>query len=56
MSVRQRRWKDAQGRAQSAWVVDVEFTHADGRVERVQKTSPVNTRRGAEQYERDLRA
>ena len=55
MSVRQRRWKDAQGRAQSAWVVDVEFTHADGRVERVQKTAPVNSRRGAEQYERDLR-
>ena len=32
-----------------------EFTHADGRVERVQKTAPVNSRRGAEQYERDLR-
>ncbi len=55
MSVRQRTWKDAQGRECSAWLVDVEFTHADGRVQRVQKTSPVNTRRGAEQYERDLR-
>jgi integrase len=55
MSVRQRTWKDAQGRERSAWLVDVEFTHADGRVERVQKTSPVNSRRGAQQYERDLR-
>ena len=27
----------------------------DGRTERVRETSPVNTRRGAEQYERDLR-
>jgi integrase len=56
MSVRQRKWTDAKGKAREAWVVDVVFVHPDGREERIQKTSPVNTRRGAEQYERDLRA
>ncbi len=39
-----------------SWTVDVVFTHADGRVQRITKTSPVNTRRGAEDYERQLRA
>jgi integrase len=38
-----------------AYVVDVEFEHADGRRERIRKVSPVRTRRGAEQYERQLR-
>lgn len=35
--------------------VDVVWHHPDGRVERIRKRSPVNTARGAEQYERDLR-
>jgi integrase len=35
--------------------VDVVFEHPDGHVERERKVSPVQTRRGAEQYERDLR-
>ncbi|WP_373691542.1 tyrosine-type recombinase/integrase [Hyalangium versicolor] len=34
---------------------DIVFEHADGRIERVTKVSPVQTRRGAEQYERELR-
>jgi integrase len=56
MSVRLRQWKDKKtGKQDEAWVVDVHFQHADGRIERVRKASPVNTRRGAEQYERDLR-
>jgi len=56
MSVRLRQWKDkTSGKHREAWVVDVQFEHADGRIERVRKASPVNTRRGAEQYERDLR-
>lgn len=37
------------------WMVDVQFEHADGTVERVRKVSPVQTSRGAEQYERELR-
>jgi len=35
--------------------VDIVFEHADGRVERVRKVSPVQTKRGAEEYERRLR-
>jgi integrase len=35
--------------------VDVTFTHADGKVTRVKKVSPIQTKRGAEQYERDIR-
>jgi integrase len=56
MSVRLRRWKNKAGKSLEAWTVDVVFQHADGREERVTKTSPVQTRRGAEQYERELRA
>jgi len=56
MSVRLRQWKDKRtGKQCEAWMVDVQFQHADGRIERVRKASPVNTRRGSEQYERDLR-
>lgn len=55
MSVRLREWKDSSGKARSAWLVDVVFEHADGRVQRVKKFSPVNTRRGAEEYERQVR-
>lgn len=51
MSVRLRQWKKGE-----AWDVDVHFQHVDGRIERVRKASPVNTRRGAEQYEREVRA
>jgi len=38
------------------WVVDFHFTHADGRVERIRRRSPVQTKRGAEEYERQVRA
>jgi len=55
MSVRSRKWKNSAGKVQESWTVDIVFEHADGRVERVTKTSPVQTRRGAEQYERELR-
>lgn len=55
MSVRLRKWTDASGQVQEAWKVDVVFRHADGSRQRVERASPVNTRRGAEQYERNLR-
>ncbi|RYZ37866.1 MAG: site-specific integrase [Myxococcaceae bacterium] len=55
MSVRLRKWKDKNEKLQEAWTVDVKLQHPDGRVERIRKASPVNTRRGAEQYERELR-
>ncbi len=37
------------------WCVDIEFVHPDGRVERVRKTSPNQTKRETEQYERETR-
>ncbi|RJO73119.1 MAG: site-specific integrase [Myxococcales bacterium] len=36
------------------YLVDFWFTHPDGRRERIRKASPVDSRRGAEQYEREL--
>jgi integrase len=56
MSVRQARYRNpTNGRWRTYWTVDVQFRHSDGRVERIRKVSPVQTKRGAEQYERELR-
>ena len=56
MSVRRETRRDPKtGAAREFWMVDVVFEHADGRTERVRKVSPVQTRRGAEEYERQLR-
>ncbi|RKH64287.1 tyrosine-type recombinase/integrase [Corallococcus aberystwythensis] len=55
MSVRQRKWKTKEGKVQEAWWVDVKYQHPSGKVERVRKASPINTRRGAEEYERQVR-
>lgn len=46
-----KRRQDRGGR----WFVDFTFKHSDGRRERVRLESPVNTKAGAEQYERQLR-
>lgn len=57
MSVRRERRRDpATGAVRQFWYVDVFFEHPDGRRERVRKVSPVQSRRGAEQFERALRA
>ncbi len=37
------------------WIVDIDFEHPDGSRERIRKVSPVQTKRGAEQFERELR-
>lgn len=55
MSVRKRKWTDKNGRHQEAWMIHIEHTHPDGTRQVIRKTSPVQTRRGAEQYERELR-
>ena len=55
MTVRARKRKNKAGKVQESWIVDVVFQHPDGREDRVTKKSPVQTRRGAEQYERELR-
>ena len=46
MSVRLRQWKTKEGKVQEAWWVDVKYQHPSGRVERIRKASPINTRRG----------
>ncbi|MCP3163311.1 tyrosine-type recombinase/integrase [Myxococcus qinghaiensis] len=55
MSVRLRKWTTKEGKSEEAWQVDFVFQHADGRKQRVVKFSPVQTRRGADAYERELR-
>lgn len=56
MSVRERRWKDEEGRMQSAWVVDVKMDIPGRGVVRHRKTSPFNNKRAAEQHEHRVRA
>lgn len=57
MAVRRRRDRDPEtGEVRETWMIDVRFTHADGRKERVRARAPVQTRRGAEEYERQVRA
>jgi len=56
MSVRQVKYRNpTTGKWKSFWTVDIQFRHSDGHVERIRKASPVQTKRGAEQYERELR-
>ena len=55
MSVRLRKWKDQEGAVQETWIVDVKYRYPDGIIKAVRQTSPVQTRRGAEQHERQLR-
>ena len=55
MSVRQAKYRNpVSGKWKTFWTVDIQFQHSDGHTERVRKVSPVQTRRGAEQYEREL--
>lgn len=51
MTVRRRKRRDKTGEQIETWMIDVRWK--DGR--RVREVSPVNTRRGAEDYERDVR-
>ena len=37
------------------WIVDIVYTHIDGREQRITRTSPVQSRRGAERFERQVR-
>ena len=57
MSVRRTQRRDPKsGAERQFWIVDIVFEHADGRSERVRKVAPVQTKRGAEEYERQLRS
>lgn len=56
MSVRRVTRRDPRtGATREYWIVDIVFEHANGRQERVRKVPPVQTRRGAEEYERQIR-
>jgi integrase len=55
MSVRKRKWRDKQGRQHETWMIHIEHTWPDGRKQTIRKVSPVASKRGAEQYERELR-
>lgn len=56
MSVRRRGYRDpATGAVTHRWVVDIDYQHPNGRRERIRKVSPVQSKRGAEEYERELR-
>jgi integrase len=56
MSVWNRTYRDPKTGAKTRrWVVDVDYQHPDGRRTRIRKISPVQTRRGAELYERQVR-
>lgn len=56
MTVRKRIWTTKSGKTETKYMIDVQLRHLDGRVQRIRRNSPVNTRRGAEQYEREVRA
>lgn len=55
MSVKERKWKDEEGRMQTAWVVDVKMLVPGQGIVRVRRTSPINNKRGAEAFERQVR-
>lgn len=56
MAVRQEERRNPDtGAKWKIWTVDITFKHPDGRRQRIRVDSPVNTRRGAEDYERDVR-
>ena len=57
MSVRREMRRNRKsGAVRWYWLVDINFEHPDGRRERVRKVPPVQTKRGAEHYEREIRA
>jgi integrase len=49
-----RRLKNGSG--EKRWYVDFVFRHADGRKQRVREVAPVQTKTGAQEYERKLRS
>jgi integrase len=55
MSIRKRQWKDKDGTVQEAWGIDVKMQLPGRGIVRVRQSSPLNTKRGAEQYEHQVR-
>lgn len=55
MTARQVKRVDSTGATRTFWMVDVDIRFPDGRRLRERRVSPVQTKRGAEAYERQLR-
>lgn len=55
MSVQIRKWTDANGKTRESYQVHVKFKKPDGTDVEVRKKSPIQTTRGAESFERQLR-
>jgi integrase len=55
MSVRLRKWKGRNGKVLERWIVDVKVQLPGRPPQRVRDFSPVDTRRGAEAHERQIR-
>ncbi len=55
MSVRRVKRRDRKGAAAEFWMIDVFVEHPNGKRERIRKVAPVQTKRDAERYERELR-
>lgn len=57
MSVRHRKWVNPKtGEKTGHWFIDVKVKDHTGKVVRVRDNSPINTKRGAEEFEREIRA
>jgi len=54
MSVRLRKWLDSKGRKKTKLYVDVTYNYPDGTTTRFRRPAPVQTRRAAERYEREV--
>ena len=56
MSVRRRIYRDPEtGAVATRWMIDVDIQQSNGERKRVRKVCPVQNKRAAEQYERELR-
>jgi hypothetical protein len=47
MTVRRRRWRDSSGAQRKGWLIDVQAIGKDGRLRRVRKIAPMQTRRAS---------
>lgn len=55
MSVRQQKRREG-GEEKLFWIVDIEYRHPDGRTQRIRRVPRVQTKRAAEQLEREILA
>lgn len=55
MTVRKRTWtRKSDNTKQTRWMIDINYTHPDGRTERIRETAPGTSKREALEYERQV--